>query len=166
MCAGDAEHKPISIIITTLAAHAYNEEPTISSALQSILTGMDRYIDDRDGTAWVANPVNPAENFADKWVEVPKKRQNFYRWLDQARQDFALYLRASSFDKVPEQLRKHLGATLVDSTVSALIPAATVALATPAVASGVSGHDEARRAERAVESINRTGPQSKPWVRS
>lgn len=51
MFANDAEHKPISIIIMTLSAHAYNEEPTISAALQSILTSMDRYIEDRDGIA-------------------------------------------------------------------------------------------------------------------
>lgn len=72
MFADDCEHKPISIIITTLAAHAYNEEATISTALQSILTGMDRYIEDRSGIAWVVNPVNPAENFADKWAEERK----------------------------------------------------------------------------------------------
>lgn len=166
MFADDAEHKPVSIIITTLAAHAYNEEPTISSALQSILTGMDRYIDDRDGTAWVANPVNPAENFADKWVEEPKKRQNFYRWLDQARQDFALYLRASSFDKVPEQLRKHLGAGLVNRVVSALTPTAAVNLAAPAMSSGACSQDDMQRIKRAVETVNRTGSQSKPWSRS
>jgi len=40
MFADDGEHKPISIIITTLAAHAYNEESTISEALFSILTAI------------------------------------------------------------------------------------------------------------------------------
>lgn len=166
MFADDGEHKPISIIITTLAAHAYNEEATISTALQSILTGMDRHIEDRGGTAWVANPVNPAENFADKWAEEAKKQQNFYRWLDQARQDFALYLRASTFDKVPEVLREHLGASLVDRTIAAVLPVAEVGLAAPAVVRDTSGADDMVRAERAVEQINRTGPQSKPWAKS
>lgn len=166
MFADDCEHKPISIIVTTLAAHAYNEEPTISAALQSILTGMDRYIEDRGGVVWVANPVNPAENFADKWAEQPKKRENFYRWLDQARQDFALYLRASTFDKVPELLREHLGAKLVDSTVAAMLPAAAVGLAPPAIVRDISRSSDMGRAARAVEQINRDGPQSKPWAKS
>lgn len=166
MFADDGEHKPISIVITTLAAHAYNEEPTISAALQSILTGMDRYIEDRGGVAWVANPVNPGENFADKWAEEPRKRENFYRWLDQARQDFALYLRASTFDKVPDLLREHLGAKLVDSTMAAVMPAAIAGLAAPAIAASVSDTEDMARAERAVEQINRSGPQSKPWARS
>ena len=166
MFADDGEHKPISIIITTLSAHAYNEEPTISAALQSILTGMDRYIEDRGGIAWVANPVNPAENFADKWAEEPKKRENFYHWLDQARQDFALYLRASTFDKVPELLREHLGPKLVDHTVAAMLPAAAAGLAMPAIAGDGSSAGDLGRAERAVDQINRAGPQSKPWAKS
>lgn len=163
MFTDDGEHKPISIIITTLAAHAYNEEPTISAALQSILTGMDRYIEDRGGIAWVVNPVNPAENFADKWAEEPKKRENFYRWLDQAREDFALYLRASPFGEMPVLLREHLGPDLVDRTLAAMVPAAAVSLAAPAIASSAS---DMQRAERAVEQINRVGSQSKPWAKS
>lgn len=166
MFADHCEHKPISIIITTLAAHAYNEEATISAALQSILTGMDRYIEDRGGVAWVVNPVNPAENFADKWAEESKKRDNFYRWLDQARRDFALYLRASTFDKMPELLREHLGARLVDRTIAAVLPVAAVDLAAPAIATGISSATDMARAERAVEQINRAGPQSKPWAKS
>ncbi len=166
MFAEDGERKPISIVITTLAAHAYNEEPTISAALQSILTGMDRFIEDRGGIAWVANPVNPGENFADKWAEEPRKRENFYRWLDQARQDFALYLRASTFDKVPDLLREHLGAKLVDSTMAAVMPAVIAGIAAPAIAASVSDTEDMARAERAVEQINRVGPQSKPWVKS
>ena len=166
MFADDCEHKPISIIITTLAAHAYNEEATISTALQSILTGMDRYIEDRGGIAWVVNPVNPAENFADKWAEERKKRDNFYRWLDQARQDFALYLRANTFDKMPELLREHLGAKLVDRTIAAMLPVAAAGFAAPAIATGASRMEDMERAERAVEQINRTGSQSKPWARS
>lgn len=166
MFADDCEHKPISIIISTLAAHAYNEEPTISAALQSILSGMDRYVEDRGGVAWVANPVNPAENFADKWAEEPKKRENFYRWLDQARQDFALYLRASTFDKMPEQLREHLGDKLVDRTLAAVLPVAAAGLMAPAIVKGAPSVGEMERAERAVEQINRAGAQSKPWAKS
>ncbi len=35
---------PISVIITTLAAHAYNNEDTISGALFGILSDMDKFI--------------------------------------------------------------------------------------------------------------------------
>jgi hypothetical protein len=124
---------------------------------------MERFIEDRCGVAWVANPVNPAENFADKWAEEPKKRENFTRWLSQARQDFALYLRASPFGQMPALLREHLGSDLVDSTLAAIIPAASVSLAAPAI---VSNPSDVQRAESAIEQVHRASPQSKPWARS
>src|SRR4030042_2035414 len=83
MFADDQAHKPISIIITTLAAHAYNNEANLLDALINVVTGMPQYILKRGGYSWVANPVNPLENFADKWQEHPQREQNFRRWLQQ-----------------------------------------------------------------------------------
>lgn len=86
--------KPISVIITTLAARAYQGESDLVIALSNILDTMDGYI--HDDLPFVPNPVNPAEDFADKWY-VPKYshlklKDNFYRWLTQARADFAALL--------------------------------------------------------------------------
>jgi hypothetical protein len=164
MFVDDCEFRPISIIITTLAAHAYNEEPTIAGALQSILTSMDRYIEYRDGVAWVTNPVNPSENFADKWVGEPKKRENFFKWLEQARRDFGLYLRASRFNEMPTELRKNLGEVFVDRIMNTAAPAA--ALAMPAVPATAASADDIRRAEQAINRIHHTGSQSKPWAKA
>ena len=47
----DTDDKPISIIITTLAAHAYNNESDLLDALQNIVNGMPRYIEDQIGRA-------------------------------------------------------------------------------------------------------------------
>lgn len=163
MFADDCEHKPISIIITTLAAHAYKDESTTSDALKSILTGMAEHIEYRGDEAWVANPVNPAENFADKWTEEPAKQKAFNRWLEQARHDFALYLRTSSFNVIPKQLKAHLGANLVDRTLDAVIPATTANVARPATEKVVG--DDASRAAAAINEIQRSGAQSKPWAK-
>jgi len=161
MFAEEGRHKPISIIITTLAAHSYNEEQTISTALQSILRGMDQYIEIRDGVAWIPNPVNPEENFADKWAEEPKKRKNFFAWLEQARHDFAAYLRASRFDAMPLVLKEALGSRLVDRSLASVLPAAASPVA-PAVVKAASDPAD-RRTDAAVREIERAGPQSKPW---
>ncbi|HMM46131.1 MAG TPA: nucleotidyltransferase [Candidatus Macondimonas sp.] len=166
MFADDGEHKPISIIITTLAAHAYNEEATISETLQSILTGMAAFIEYRGGEAWVANPVNPAENFADKWAEAPVKRESFQRWLEQARRDFALYLRVSRFDAMPDELKEHLGADLVERTLAAVIPPAVAGPAGPAIVKGAATDDSDGRVAAAISDIQRRGSQSKPWAKS
>ncbi|PFH91383.1 nucleotidyltransferase [Bacillus sp. AFS088145] len=87
---GDNESKPISIIITTLAAKAYSGETNIYTALNNILEKMPRLIYPR--TPRVPNPVNPEEDFADRW-EMPeykhlKLEQNFNIWLQQAKLDF------------------------------------------------------------------------------
>jgi hypothetical protein len=157
----DGEHKPISIIITTLSAHAYNDEATIADALITILTRMDQFIQERNGKAWIPNPVNPEENFADKWAEVPKKRENFYAWLKKARQDFAHYLRGSAFDMMPLVLKEGLGENLVDRTLKSIIPAAATIVA-PAIVK--ASPDGLHRAEAEIKEIQRTGTQSKPWA--
>ena len=73
------DDKPISIILTTLAAHAYQQEQTISDALYSIIDRMDKYIEYRSGVAWIANPTDPAENFADRWQKYPVRKKSFSR---------------------------------------------------------------------------------------
>ncbi|MCF7847692.1 MAG: nucleotidyltransferase [Kiritimatiellales bacterium] len=92
----DSEDKPISIIITTLAAHAYNNEADVVEALVNVVDNMLDHIRDRNGEKWVANPVNPLENFADKWVTHPRRKKNFYAWH--------------------EDLRKHIHAMIAEET--------------------------------------------------
>lgn len=85
------ESKPISVIITTLAARAYNGESDIASALTNILDSMEQYIN--QSIPYVPNPVNPDEDFADKWYskehEYLKLKESFSRWLFQAKADFS-----------------------------------------------------------------------------
>ena len=84
------ESKPISIIITTLATAAYRGENDIVSALENILKTMHEFIN--EVIPYVPNPVNPEEDFADKWYSKEhadlRLRDNFDRWLIQARSDF------------------------------------------------------------------------------
>lgn len=88
MFAEDPENKPISIILTTLAGQAYQNEPTVAQALGSILGRMDAFIEqDAQGFAVVQNPTDPAENFADRWRQYPERQRNFYAWLRKARED-------------------------------------------------------------------------------
>jgi hypothetical protein len=78
--AGD-EDEPVSILITTLAAHAYEGEHDLADAILNVVPRMRDFVEQRDGLFWVANPVNPKENFADKWAEKPRKAEVFFAWL-------------------------------------------------------------------------------------
>lgn len=83
---GGDDDKPISIIITTLAARAYDGEKDLVVAFRNVVAKMRNNIETRmeDGkeVKWVPNPVNSQENFADKWPETPRKQRLFYEWLD------------------------------------------------------------------------------------
>lgn len=147
------DDRPISIIITTLSAHAYNGEQTIGEALRSILKNMHMYIEDKGGVKWVANPVNPMENFADKWLEAPQKEKNFFSWLEKARRDFGLYLTANVYSQVPTELQEALS----KDTVTKVLP--MIALAAPAVVSSA----DAGSAEAAK--VIHEGGATKPWRR-
>jgi hypothetical protein len=112
MFARNEDSKPISVILTTLAAWAYNGEVDTSSALRAILSKMGSYV--RNDTPRVPNPVNPAEDFADKWYD-PKYahldlENSFGQWLEQAQQDFELILSSSDPDFIAEQVDECFGA--------------------------------------------------------
>lgn len=87
----DPDSAPISIIITTLAGLAYAGQADIATALEEVLANMGKFV--RATRPRVPNPVNPEEDFADRWYD-PKKahlklEENFWRWLNKARSDFA-----------------------------------------------------------------------------
>ncbi|WP_395090796.1 cyclic GMP-AMP synthase DncV-like nucleotidyltransferase [Armatimonas sp.] len=109
--AGD-EDKPISIIITTLAAKAYENEATVFETLQTIIPRMraQLHLDRRFRTWWVENPVNLAENFADKWDDTPNKADVFFDWLDTLEREFAELLTDEGFQDVGNYLVRMFGA--------------------------------------------------------
>ncbi len=94
------DDKPISIIITTLASKAYNEENNLVDALTGIVRGMRGHIENRSGIDWVGNPVNPEENFADKWPDAPQKKMNFNKWLEALENDLQTLLALEGRDRI------------------------------------------------------------------
>ena len=101
-----ADVRPISIIITTLAAHAYNGEGSIGRALASILDGMDRNIERRGAVFWIPNPTDQLENFADKWEKHPERGSAFFEWLAAARADFGRAANSSDRQFIVEAMSK------------------------------------------------------------
>lgn len=132
---------PISIIITTLAAHAYQGEAEIADALLSVLTDMEDYIlRDASGRAVIANPSDPLENFADKWSEFPEREEAFYRWLRQAQRDFAEAAGLADRQAIAATLSEHVGHELAKRAAdrSATKPSGLLRAATGAAAGAAS----------------------------
>lgn len=100
----DAKSKPISIIITTIVAAAYSGTSELNIALEEALKALNNFV--ISDSSKVSNPVNPEENFADKWTS-PKYTQynlkkNFHLWVARAIRDFNLLLSANDAQRISE----------------------------------------------------------------
>ncbi|GAB3306365.1 nucleotidyltransferase domain-containing protein [Haliea atlantica] len=129
------DNKPISVIITTLAARAYNGESDLAEALANILGRMDRFIN--ASVARVPNPVNPDEDFADKWYSSEhahlELEENFHLWLTQARAHFRALLSRDNSQAIIEAADAGLDINLDRSAVE-LALGLSAAVAKPATA--------------------------------
>lgn len=117
----EPDRKPISIIITTLAAQAYQGEVDLAAALGQILSNM--HVNPSEPR--VPNPVNPQEDFADRW-KTPEGRRlqledNFVVWLGKAKHDLTTIFFPSDYDVVREQVQKRFG-VLLSENASRTVP--------------------------------------------
>ncbi len=117
------DRKPISIIITTLAANAYQGEADIEAAMETILTSMDSFVN--PAYPRVPNPVNPHEDFADRWGTEEGRtlslEQNFWTWLEQAKSDFDILTSSQDKEFIDEQALQKYGATLGEKALGGII---------------------------------------------
>lgn len=109
----DQKGKPISMIIATLAAHFYNNEPDIVEALQSIVPKIQTHVNNLKGLPYVPNPACPDEDFADKWQDNPQLRENFISWVGQFQEDFDKALQQREVDTVAVFLERPFGEKMV-----------------------------------------------------
>jgi hypothetical protein len=122
----DEDNRPASIILTTLAARAYKNEPNLLDALLNLVRGMPNYIEERveNGkvVSWVPNPVNDNENFADRWQdeEHPDREQEFKRWLRQVDDDLTEAIRSGSIHRIVDILGGSLGTSVVHESARKL----------------------------------------------
>ena len=151
MFKGYDDIKPISVIITTLAARAYTGEPDVESALRIILSQMGNLVN--SGSPRIPNPVDPDEDFADKWSTQDGKRlrleQNFWNWLKQAQVDFDLIGSSDDMDFVTDQAKQKFSVRVnsVELMKQLGLVAGSVTVSTPK-----------------AHSINRNS-SPKPWTR-
>ncbi len=143
--------KPISIVITTLATRFYNSEPDLYSTLRNIVAKINeharllnpgyifeeagynfRYIQRKaDGTWNIPNPVNPAENFADRWHEDNNRRAKaFFQWVEWVFKDLVDVLKASNLREIGDSMQKIFGEKMTQKASTGVF-----ILGTPAVIS-------------------------------
>lgn len=114
----NGDERPISVIITTLAAIGYRQETDVYSALANFLDQVSRYqetglIRCEDDQWVIANPVNPNENFADRWNEPDSGRPDaFFQWINWLQEDIDELLNAATTVELENSLQASFGKTI------------------------------------------------------
>jgi len=121
------------LIITTLAARAYSGESDLISAMDNILRKMGHLISDVKPR--VPNPVNPVEDFADKWYS-PEHTQyrledNFHRWLMQAQADFEALCGRDNVRNLVEAAKRGFKVNFEQTQVERMLGATPAVVAAP-----------------------------------
>jgi len=120
------EHKPISIIITTIAAHIHTK-----NSISEVMREFTNYVAERheafvkdgdliadgvldfDGGRWlIPNPVDYAEgqenieNFADKWNEELGLSAAFFEWVKQLDRDVFAFIKSGISDDLNLKIKR------------------------------------------------------------
>ena len=90
MFADYCDSKPVSIILTTIAGLAYRHGESLAETMVQVLIALEQV--GASNTDQILNPVNPNENFADRWKRQDCAhlllKENFRTWIAQASRDF------------------------------------------------------------------------------
>lgn len=120
----DDKEKPISVIITTLAAYAYEGQTNILDALVGVIDRMHLFVEDeidpdtREAYRFVGNPVNLSENFADRWRDTPAKERKFNDWLKKVKFDINNAAQQNGQHNIIRTLSESFGDNAVKKTFS------------------------------------------------
>lgn len=80
--------KPISIILTTLMARIYTGKENVYELIEKFSKEYILYLEkDENGNVLIKNPVNENENFADKWPNNPERKEAFFRFMNELKED-------------------------------------------------------------------------------
>lgn len=176
---GKVSVRPISAVITTLAAQAYAEIADESrthpyrpvEAIMQIVARMPTFIDRIGSDLFVFNPKDQGENFAEKWNrphgEGMAYRQAFDAWHASAQQDIQMGLRdlgsALAFTEAMNE-SFGIGRTFVETAVRQLpgnwnLPGRTPGVTANTVRLGalVGGSAASSRSQVGIKPVDRLG---------
>ena len=117
------ERQPISVILSTLAGEAYVRGQSLPQTMTTLLQAFDDFR--RSGSEIVLNPVNPQENFADRWRTSEGRRlelkENFHRWIVQVSADMQHVLAQTNTSELVKRVHSSWKAHLDENVVAATL---------------------------------------------
>ncbi|WP_312774063.1 nucleotidyltransferase domain-containing protein [Atlantibacter hermannii] len=128
-----SEFKPISAIITTLSAHAYNlicdqnrVYDTDFDVVLDVLSLMPKFVEGCPGSYHVSNPSMPEENFAEKWNNTEggkgeRLKKHFDLWHEAAIENINEIAASNGEDELLDNLSKYFGERPVKAVREAML---------------------------------------------
>jgi len=104
-----------SILLTTLAAHAYQGQDSLTVALDGIVNGIGEFIAAAQGIPKVPNPTNPQENFAAGWNA--ETYPQFVAYAGSVRQYLDELMRGGGIDEMTKSLGGLVGKPIAERAV-------------------------------------------------
>jgi len=132
-------NKPTSILVTTLATHAYGGESDLYEAYRRIAHNLHSHIEWRNPEYWVPNPAHEEENFADKWNTNPALKPHFDRWAQALIADADRWIVGVGIDEAVRSLSTSLGSAPVQAGAKRVATRLSSATAAGAIAVTQSG---------------------------
>lgn len=123
--AHDPDLKPASILITTIAGLAYRPGEPLAATLRRTLDALQQVR--RSNTDEILNPINPNENFADRW-EGPNcpLKANFHHWIEEADLAFEQFQGSLTPQRLLEMAEDHFQVGLSGDMARVLTGAAVI----------------------------------------
>ena len=118
--AGRLQDRPASIIITTLAAWAYQGGGGLYDVLCATANTMGGHLLHVDGRWVLPNPAQEGENFCDAWATEPRRAVHFFEWLEAARSTFEDFGRAGGLDHTVQRFADAFGDRAASATAQCL----------------------------------------------
>lgn len=115
----DKEYATSSIILTTIAGHSYNGEDSIFDTIDGIIFRIQTQITQvpASGRIKVLNPVNPDEDFTDKWDGEPSYYSAFIAFTKHLYKEWQILKNENGVITEARIMKGLFGEALYDSSV-------------------------------------------------
>jgi hypothetical protein len=108
---------PISIILTTLAAHVYRGEQSVSQGMGKILAGISDLARSSSPRIVVLNPMNREEDLSERWDTVPGAYQAFLNGIREFDAQWKALTQTRGIEKIASALERFFGEELAKTAV-------------------------------------------------
>jgi Second Messenger Oligonucleotide or Dinucleotide Synthetase domain len=108
---------PISIVLTTLAAHCYRGEQSVALAMESILRDIAELANTSVPRLVVLNPSNPNEDLSERWSREAGTYNEFVAAMNDLRGQWHALLHTRGIDKVAKALERMFGEELTKQII-------------------------------------------------